>query len=78
MSDHPPCIVTRKVFANFSNDCRDRRALEAGCEEQSNDSYRKVRVDEEHWDADREHLRQWLLANGAEESDKYVFISICW
>ena len=71
-------IDTRKVFSNFSSDCDDPLALEVGCEEQSNDSYRLIHVDEEHWNADMEHLRQWLLANGAEESDKYVFISICW
>ena len=78
MSKRPVSIVTRKIFHNFSNDCRDRRAFEAGCEEQSNDSYRMIRVDGEHWDADMEYLRHWLLANGAEESDEYVFISICW
>ena len=29
-------------------------------------------------DPDMEHVRQWLLANGAEETDEYVFVSICW
>ncbi len=70
-------IVTRKVFENF-NRCDDQRAWEAACLEQSNDSWREVCVKKPADDPDEEHLRQWLLNNGATEEDEYVFVEICW
>ena len=71
-------IVERKVFENFYR-CDDRRAWETACEEQANDSYRAFDVSEAYEDdSDLEHLRQWLLSNGATEADKTVFLSICW
>ena len=70
-------IVTRKVFENFGR-CEDRRAWEAACMEQPNDSFREVCVGEKDDDPEEEHLRQWLLKNGAEEKDEYVFVEICW
>lgn len=70
-------VVNRKVFEDF-NRCPDRIAWEAACMEQSNDSFREFAIDELYSDPDEEHLRQWLLANGAEESDKVVFLAICW
>ena len=70
-------VVTRKVFENF-NRCEDYRAFEVACLEQANDSWREIRVNQKHDDPDMEHLRQWLLANGAEESDEYVLIVISW
>ncbi len=72
-------ITTRKVFEDFGNACCDQRALEAGYTEQRNDTVRRVCVDKEcDYDAEVEYLRQWLLANGAEESDGYVLIIISW
>ncbi len=41
-------------------------------------SNREICVNEKYDDPDMEHVRQWLLANGAEETDEYVFVSICW
>ena len=70
-------IVNRKVFENF-NRCNDRRAWETATLEQPNDSFREFAVGELYSDPDDEHLRQWLLANGAEESDKVIFLAICW
>lgn len=71
-------ITKRKVFENFGRVCRDQRAWEGACCNQCKDSFRKVYVDQEALDPDEEYLRQWLLANGAEESDGYVFIAISW
>lgn len=71
-------ITTRKVFENFSEICHDQRVWEEACYGQFNDSVCKVYVDQKRDDADTEYLRQWLLANGAEESDGYVFIAIYW
>jgi hypothetical protein len=65
-------IVQRKVFENFYC-CPDHRAYEAACEKQPDDSW-EICVYKKYDDPDMEHLRQWLLANGAEESDKYVFV----
>ena len=71
-------ITKRKVFEDFSHACRDQRAWEEACLNQYNDSVRKVHVDKKCLDTDAEYLRQWLLANGAEESDGYVFVVISW
>ena len=71
-------IVARKVFVNFCRTCRDQRAWEAACCEQSNDSWPRFAVGVPQEDADQEYLRQWLLQNGAEEADEYVFLSISW
>lgn len=70
-------IVNRKVFENF-NSCSDRLAWQTACMEQPNDSFREFAVDEFYDDPDEEHLRQWLLANGAELADEVVFLAICW
>ncbi len=70
-------IVTRKVFEDFSK-CDDPRAWEAACIERSNDSWRKVCVKNKYSDPEEEYLRQWLLKNGANEKDEYVFIGISW
>ena len=70
-------IVNRKVFENF-NRCFDSQAWLAACTEQPNDSFREFAVGKLYSDPDDEYLRQWLLANGAEESDEVVFLAICW
>jgi|GEM_PF-5944665 len=70
-------IVTRKVFQNLVRSI-DQRAWETACLEQPNDSFREFRVDTKYNDPNDEYLRQWLLKNGAEESDEYVFLDICW
>lgn len=70
-------VVTRKVFENF-NRCNDPRAWNTACLEQPNDSWIEVNVSKAHQDPDEEHLRQWLLKNGATEADEYVFLAICW
>lgn len=69
-------IVNRKVFENFTC-CSDRQAWETACLEQPNDSFREFAVGEAYSDPDDEHLRQWLLANGADEYDFVVFLAIC-
>lgn len=70
-------IVTRKVFEDFGS-CDDQRAWEVACDEQANDSWVEVCVSKVHDDPDREHLRQWLLQNGACEEDGYVILGISW
>lgn len=70
-------VVNRKVFENF-NCCDDRLAWQAASMEQPNDSFREFEVGEPHSDPDDEHLRQWLLKNGATEADEVVFLAICW
>lgn len=70
-------IVARKVFENF-NQCNDQRAWEAACMEQRNDSWVEICVNKKHDDPEDEHLRQWLLRNGACEQDEYVILGICW
>lgn len=70
-------IVTRKVFENFDL-CDDPRAWQAACEEQPNNSWREICVNEKHCDEEQEYLRQWLLKNGATVEDEYVIIEICW
>ncbi len=70
-------IVERKVFENF-NCCEDTRTWETACLEQSNDSYREVCVNKMSDDPDEEHLRQWLLKNGATIEDEYVILEISW
>lgn len=45
------------------------------CDEQPNDSFRCV------WLDDNKHLPKtvaWLLANGASKEDKRALVSICW
>ncbi len=68
----------RKVFEDFSGTCHDQRAREEGCLDRYIDCVRKVHVDKKCPDADAEYLRQWLLANGAKESDGYVFVVTPW
>ncbi len=70
-------IVNRKVFENF-NCCPDHKAWLTASLEQPNDSFREFEVGDSYSDPDDEHLRQWLLANGADESDEVVFLAICW
>ena len=70
-------IVTRKIFTNFPC-CADDRAFEAACEGWPNDSWRQIYVIQEYDDPEMEYLRQWLLANGAEENDEWVLLSIRW
>lgn len=75
--DRKVTIVNRKVFEDF-NCCNDREAWQTACMEQPNDSFREFVVGEVYSDPDDEHLRQWLLANGAETADEVVFLAICW
>lgn len=70
-------IVKRKVFKNF-NRCNDRRAWETACKGQRNGYFREFYVNYVYDDPDLEHLRQWLLRNGATEEDEFVFLLICW
>lgn len=70
-------IVNRKVFENFDC-CGDYLAWQTACISGPNDSFREFAVGDAYSDPDDEHLRQWLLANGADESDEVVFLAICW
>lgn len=73
-----PKINTCKVFSNFHRVCRDQRAWETACEDQSNGSWRALKVSEPFEDADMEYLRVWVLNQGIIESDKLVLLWISW
>lgn len=72
-------VIIRKVFEDFGC-CDDPRAWKAACEDQRNDSWVEICVEEPYGDGDpeMEYLRQWLLRNGASEQDGYVLLGISW